>query len=136
MCHFLNFHIYYFARITASLTNLIVQKIIVGGLGLNNELLICGGKVYNVGTLEDCYTYQDNEWVVAFKTSEERYMAAISRTPGNGLLKTGGTGFDEALVDTTYVIGALLTLWLFSYLCLPFTFNSTAKAKANHPSTI
>ena len=44
----------------------------------------------SVGELKECYTYRDKEWVIVSEMNEIRAVAALSRTPSNGLFVTGG----------------------------------------------
>ena len=62
-----------------------LQILTVGGLGLDNEPLICGG-----GFRKECYAYINEEWVVSSVLNEERESAAMSRTPSKELIITGG----------------------------------------------
>lgn len=61
----------------------------MGLTGPNGEPLVCGG--YNRNSeLEDCYTYEDNQWIVASTLTERRESFAGSKAPQNGLFVTGG----------------------------------------------
>ena len=62
----------------------------VGGLGLNDEPLICGGKNRSTDLLE-CFTYVNNDWVVHSELNLQRHQAAMSKLPDSkGLFITGG----------------------------------------------
>ena len=62
----------------------------VGGLGLNDEPLICGGKNRSTDLLE-CFTYVNNDWVVHSELNIARDQAAISKLPNSkGLFISGG----------------------------------------------
>ena len=77
---------------------LISPLLTVGGLGLNDEPLICGGRV-NTGDLNECFVYRDKEWVAFYEMNEARVAAAAIRTPSKELIITGGNVFQATFVS-------------------------------------
>ena len=55
----------------------------IGGLGLNNEPMICGGIEYSEEQ-KNCYSYINDTWVVTSEMNQPRSSFASSKYPGDG----------------------------------------------------
>ena len=61
----------------------------IGGLGLNNEPMICGGIEYSEEQ-KNCYSYINDTWVVTSEMNQPRSSFASSKYPGDGLIFVTG----------------------------------------------
>ena len=62
----------------------------MGFTGPNDEPLICGGETDISEHPKECFTYKDNQWIVASTMTEPRRTFAGCKAPKNGLFVSGG----------------------------------------------
>ena len=96
----------------------------VGGLGLNDEPLICGGDDVNYKLNIHCYTYVDRTWVIHSNLTTDRVQSALSKLPNSkGLFITGGTTpgeltfFERVTLHNMSVLKKSAQCNIFCFLC-------------------